>query len=314
MKNFNCIIALIVITLMCAIAEISSQSEIIFPEVAALVMGCFLLKKQPWVVNKLQMWLIMTLCSSFGILIVSYLHQPLIFQVLAGFMSVVCVLNLSRTTLVPAVSACILPILCETCEWIYPLSVSVITAVIVLLQFFLEKCSIREAQDFRQVGTNLKEDLLRYSKLFLCLMIIAAIAVYSGHLYIIAPPLVVTFIEFSAVDSPLRQKPLEVVGFVGLASIIQVSVLTLRNYLHFSLTAAALCGCVILFFILEKAKFYFPPLGAILLLPLILPQQSLIWYPFETTLGAALFVFASLALFKEKQREPAYEHISSSDK
>lgn len=63
--------------LMVAFAEYTGEREIIFPEVAALVIGGWIVEKQPWKVSKLGMVTLMTLCSMVGIIIVRYVHIPL---------------------------------------------------------------------------------------------------------------------------------------------------------------------------------------------------------------------------------------------
>ncbi|MFR7934323.1 MAG: hypothetical protein ACLU4S_02690 [Clostridium perfringens] len=69
---------------MVSIAEITGEREIIFPEVAALVVGSWVLEKQPWKVSKLGLVGLMTLCSIVGVLIVRYVNLGLTIEVLIG--------------------------------------------------------------------------------------------------------------------------------------------------------------------------------------------------------------------------------------
>lgn len=306
MKYLNYITAVFIIALMFIIADVSGQKEIIFPEIAALVIGAILVEKQPWVVNKVRMWFVMTFCSIAGVSIVTYLDVPLIFQIAAGFSLTFLVLIISRTTMIPAVSACILPVLTNTQGWIYPVSVSLMTLSLTGIMYIMEKYGLRKRTCYVPIDFVFKENLIKYIKLFTGVILISLIAVYTGHLYIIAPPLIVTFIEFSDTESKIRQKPLMILSLVAFASIFEIVLCRIFININF-LLLATIIGCIIMFIILEKLKFQFPPIGAIFLLPLLLDSKSLNWYPLETTIGASLFIICSLLLFKTHIKKPALE-------
>ena len=74
MKYKRYFISLVLILAMVSIAEITGEREIIFPEVAALVVGSWVLEKQPWKVSKVGLVGLMTLCSIVGVLIVRYVN------------------------------------------------------------------------------------------------------------------------------------------------------------------------------------------------------------------------------------------------
>ena len=56
---------------------------------------------------------------------------------------------------------------------------------------------------------------------------------------------------------------------------------------------------IILFFVLNRVRIYFPPAGAILLIPLILDKKLLFAFPPEVFTGAVILTAVALALFKE---------------
>jgi hypothetical protein len=58
---------------------------------------------------------------------------------------------------------------------------------------------------------------------------------------------------------------------------------------------------MILFYALDKIKIYFPPAGAILLIPMILDQKLLFIFPAEVFIGALVLILASILLFKERK-------------
>ena len=56
MKMTNTLPALLLITAMFALAEWSGQRKIIFPEIAALALGAWIMEKPPWSGSPLHYW------------------------------------------------------------------------------------------------------------------------------------------------------------------------------------------------------------------------------------------------------------------
>lgn len=99
MKYKRYFISLVLILAMVSIAEITGEREIIFPEVAALVVGSWVLEKQPWKVSKVGLVGLMTLCSIVGVLIVRYVNLGLTMEVLIGLVFTGLILKLSKQLL-----------------------------------------------------------------------------------------------------------------------------------------------------------------------------------------------------------------------
>ncbi len=159
MKYKRYFISLVLILAMVSIAEITGEREIIFPEVAALVVGSWVLEKQPWKVSKLGLVCLMTLCSIVGVLIVRYVNLGLTIEVLIGLVFTGLILKLSKTTLVPIISACILPIVLRTETWVYPISVFILTILIVSIKYFIEDYGVSE-----EVREELKEEITKLER------------------------------------------------------------------------------------------------------------------------------------------------------
>ena len=159
MKYKRYFISLVLILAMVSIAEITGEREIIFPEVAALVVGSWVLEKQPWKVSKVGLVGLMTLCSIVGVLIVRYVNLGLTMEVLIGLVFTGLILKLSKTTLVPIISACILPIVLRTETWIYPISVFILTILIVSVKYFMEGYGVSE-----EVREELKEEITKLER------------------------------------------------------------------------------------------------------------------------------------------------------
>lgn len=286
---------------MVAIAELSGKREIIFPEMAALAVGGWISSKQPWISSKRKMFALMSLASIAGVLIVKFAAVPMIVQVAMGFIFAAAALMLTRTTLLPIISACILPIYMQTDTWVYPISVTIMSVIIVSMQWVMDKMHIRRMTPYKPVEFDIKSELLHWTKLFVLLMLISIVPVYSRHFYFIAPPLIVAFAEFANVKSPLRKKPFKVIALLTFTAFIGAYLrLVLNSYFHLPLFICAVIACSVLFLVFEKVRTFFPPAGAILLLPLILNADELLFYPLEILIGSSILILLAIMIFRDK--------------
>lgn len=142
--------ALVMILLMIEVAELFNEKEIIFPEMAALTIGMWIVNKRVWRVKYWQMLLLMTLGACAGVLIVLYSPFSLIINVAIAFLGAAIGLLLTRASLFPLISACVLPVLLRTESWIYPLSVFVMTLIIIVVQRWMVHRGIREPTSMNQ--------------------------------------------------------------------------------------------------------------------------------------------------------------------
>jgi len=110
-KNLvNYILAVLVITFMVFLSELLGEKEIIFPELAALSVGSFVLAALPWVVDGKRMILYIFLSAVCGVLIVLFLPGHLYFQMIVAYALSQVIFLLSRTTMAPMISAIVLPV------------------------------------------------------------------------------------------------------------------------------------------------------------------------------------------------------------
>ena len=108
------------------------------------------------------------------------------------------------------------------------------------------------------------------------------------------------FTELANPKSPARKKTHYIVGLMTFASAVGCILRLLLNELcglplYFCTTLA----CIILFYAIDKLKIYFPPAGAILLIPMILDKSLLIKFPLEVFIGAVILSFCAITLFKQ---------------
>lgn len=293
--------SIVMIVLMTATAELFNEKEIIFPEIAALVIGAWFVDRQPWRVNRIKLVVLMSLSAVVGICMVRFVSLPMFWQVAMGFAFTAVSLTVSKTTLVPMISACILPIYLGTTTIIYPISVFIMAIIIVLVQKLLEDCNYIEQVSYQPVDMNFKEGLLYYGKRILVFLILAWWPLRIEELYIIAPPLIVTFIEFTNPKTKLRKQYGKVIALVGIAAVIgTIARMYLYESLGISLTVCTLLIVVSMLLLFSFFGMSFPPAGAIGMLPLILKQEGLFYYPILVVIGCYILVEVAMICFREK--------------
>ena len=96
-RRYAC--SLIMILLMTGVAEILHEKEIIFPEIAALIIGLWIVDKRVWHIETGQMLSLMTLGACTGVLLVLYSSFPLVVNVAITFLFAGLSLLFTRTTL-----------------------------------------------------------------------------------------------------------------------------------------------------------------------------------------------------------------------
>lgn len=261
MKYKRHLISLILLMLMVAFAEYTGEMEVIFPEVGALVVGAWIVEKQPWKVSKIELVTLMTLCSIVGVIIVRYVHFQLTFQVLIGLTFAGWTLKLTKTTLVPIVSACILPILLRTETIVYPISVFVLTLMIVSVQYFINKDKIKDIKEEAKEEFKLmekdtqyrKKELIKMGKIFIIVGSLTFLSVKLKETLLIAPPLIVAFIELTNEKCKFRKKSKKLLLLFIIASLIGTGFrLVLNEMLGLPLWISTLGTVVSIFICFEK--------------------------------------------------------------
>lgn len=305
--------AVAVVTLMVMLSELLGEREILFPETAAIALGAVASEKMPWRITPVRMMVLMTAGGFAGFLISVYLGIPLYFKIIAAFVLCCIVLYFSGSTMLPMISAAVLPVLTGAESILYPLSVIILTAMILLVQFVFVKTGLKSADNCICRRGKAKPFFLHYAYLCAVLMVIAGAAVGSGKIFIIAPPLIVAFAELSEKQSPARKSPVLIFLCVTACALIgTASRLLICNTSGLPLTAGAFAAAafsVALLFFLGKP---FPPAAALSILPFILPQQELYAYPFEIAAGMAVFTAAAMfcgSSISEKIISAAEKHL-----
>lgn len=282
------------ITLMALAAELSEEPDIIFPETAALVIGGWTARRQPWIVSRPKMWCLMAAVSFAGACTVRCSPLPKAANISLMFAAVSVLLLTARTTFFPALSAGILPIMLDTGTFVYPLSVITLVTGVVLVQYVMESRGLRDPNPAGPWPRDLRTEALRFLLLWILVTACAACTIRFRVPFMIAPPLLVGAAELSGPESPAARRSLScwlLMSLCGAAGALLRLLLCVRLGAPAWLAAAVVMTCVLAFvFLLDL---YFPPAGAAAILPFLIPQSVLLLYPAEAAAGFGILCLAA---------------------
>lgn len=299
---------LLLVGIMVGIAELLNEKEIIFPEITALAVGYMVAQKRSWKVNGKRMLLLITICATVGVLIVRYSGLALFPQMIIAFSFAQILFMFSGTTFAPFVSAIVLPVMMQTKSFIYPISAVVLTILVIGFHQLFLKMKIREDEEYIPVMLNSKDDIIDTALRIVCVAIVGFLAIYFNYKFIIAPPLLVAFTEFSRPRNKVRNKPIKTVLVItGCALVGSLSRYLLTIKLELPLTVSALIATLIMLLILTYTKMYMPPVGAITILSMMIPEISVITFPLQIFVGSVVIILLSRVFFKWRQDKKLYE-------
>lgn len=297
-ENIRCIISLLAATLMVGIAGITGEKEIIFPELVALTVGLWIIDKRVWRVRSWQIIIMMTLGAVAGVCIVRYLHLPHFVNLSLAFTFAAGILLLFRSTLIPLLSACMLPVLLHTEEWIYPVAVFVMTSILVAGQAIMEKSKLRHKATYIPAASIRERGIGKWLSLLLVVFLLCALSQFTHFSYLVIPPLVVTFVELATSKSGFRNRPAQVFFFLVFAVLAgTIFQLVGVHYLHIPQIVVAFLIALCLFAVFRLTGKYFAPAGAMAFIPMIVPYETLSVLPLQASLGAVLFISVAMVAY-----------------
>lgn len=138
----------IFVVAMAAVSDIASCSEILFPEITAIVCGAWIQPHQAWNIDRPRMLLLMGSGAVFGVLLNLFVPGPIWVRAVLGYAFCALMMNIVAADMTPMLSAAILPVLLGTREWIYPVAVVVLVSLVCLGQIALEHAGLREPLDY----------------------------------------------------------------------------------------------------------------------------------------------------------------------
>lgn len=302
--------AILLVLVMFVISEYCGEKEIIFPEISALALGAWVMEKSPWGNYWLNLWLSPSIAALIGLLIMRFFSYAPFFMIAGAFIMVIMQLKLMNSEVFPSISAAVLPIITHVHSWYYPLSVCVLTGIIALGKMLIDRFYRKEdaagawpvAWPSQGRECFFPEGWQHWVKVLVAVLLVSLMAVWFRWIYMIAPPLLVAFVELVKPKGTLRAKSGVVFILLGLAAFSGVFWLTAIYYfLHWPLWIYAGLAVAWLFFLFHSFSLPFPPAAAITLLPAIIPADSLWLYPWQVLLGSGILILISRLWFKGQE-------------
>lgn len=289
--------AVLLVVFMFFLASATFGDEIIFPEIATLIIAAWLIENSPLADKPLYLWLSPTLAAITGVGILHFLPYNPEILITFTFILVGLQLYLLRSNVLPSISAAILPIFLNFDSLYYPLSVFIFSGCIVAGRGLLTRFQFSEHSS---TSSNLNKEEwkpwetmknIHLLMLFFGVVFVLIIAFQSKWIYIISPPLIVTFIEFVNPFGQVRQKPVHLLMLLLLASISGIVWVEVTHFLlNWPLWITAGCIVIWIFFLFRGMRFVFPPAAAISLLPTIIPREMLLLFPLQVAIGVIIFI------------------------
>ncbi len=280
------------LTLMVVVADVSGQSEVIFPEAAALCVGLWLMPKAVWNVRGWQIPLYLTAAATIGLALNLLLPAGFEVRFALAFVIVMGLLRLVRCNMYPTVSAAMLPVLVGTTSWLYPACVLVISALLALGRSWLRQ---EERPEYHPFGGG----QLVLLTVAVCLpLVVTHCAPIPTIRFLAVPPLVVTMIEFANRRSGFRERPWTIWGLIVAAATLGTLTGLLFHHRWGLPMAVGTFVTVPLMLLLFKRFKPFAPALAIAIVPALLPCEALPWFPLLAALGGGWFILAGMLLPK----------------
>ncbi len=284
-------------TLMVLFSELLHTPAILFPEILALLTGMWVMPRMPWKVDRRQIPVLMTVCAVWGAALSRFSPLPTAMTIGVAFFGAALLLLVVRSTLLPVLSACILPVLLGEQSWVYPVAVLVMTLLLVLGQMLLEKLQLRKPQPAETWHWSGREEALRWPIAIGAVTALTAVGVAMGVPCVAAPPLAVLLSELSFRESPAAPHSLQI-WIVTVCCAVAGALSRWLLCIHFGLplTVGALAASTMAMVIFHLLRRPFPPSAALALLPLLLPERLISTYPLQILIGTTVCLLVATCL------------------
>ncbi|MCI1666132.1 MAG: hypothetical protein LKI25_07235 [Atopobiaceae bacterium] len=282
---------------MCAVADATGCMELLFPEMAAILLGAWMQPRQAWNVSRPRMVALMGAGAVFGLCLNLLLPAPIWARALVAYAFCAIAMNVAGADMSPMVSATILPVLLSTTSWLYPAAVIAMVSAVAIGQCVMEDKGLREPTGFRPLRDPLLPTATSWGRRLLVFAALSAPAYLTGEVLFAVPPLLVAFTELTRPDYTLRLRPWRGVAVLACAAVIGDACRVAVELAGLPLAAAAALAFAGLLVVWNAFETWLPPAGAVALLALLVPWSGPGVFAVEVSVGALVWVSAAVLLF-----------------
>lgn len=298
--------AIILIGGMVGAADVFRNSEIIFPEIAAIATGALLTPKLAWRTDYRHTFAAITVCAALGLGIVLWMPGAVWLQMSISYLLASVLFMLSRTSFAPMISAAVLPVLLQTRSVVYLIAACVLTASILMVRWILVRNGILTETPFEKMPKPDKSSIFQAVIRWLIASVVIIAALLLNIRFAAAPPLLVAFTEFWKPGAVSRKRPFSVIILIALCAVSGAGIrFILCEWLSVPACIAASMTALAVFGIMKRIGMMIPPAAAIAILAFLIPADALLVFPLQILLGISLLVGASY-LYREQAAQIAF--------
>jgi HPP family len=287
-------------------AQKTGFSVLLFPELAALSHDVFTRPQGKWASQPWQLVMTPTITALLGLFVVRHTNFNAVAITLIVAVSLI-VIKLLKSTIAPAISAGVLPMVLSERTWIYPVGIFVGLSVLVLVLLIWKRCSPKtpSLSHEEEIDSKVIDDLetpphdrLWSVALVIFVLVLGTLAQVTGLFFLIFPPLIV--VAYEILGHP------EIPGWMERPILFPaISFLTASVGLLFcrafdagfaGVIAAMLCSIAIL----KIFNVHMPPALAVGILPFVMKAPNY-RYPVSVLIGtvALMLYFSSYGRLRE---------------
>jgi hypothetical protein len=285
---------LLALTFMAAVAAAAQRTGVtllLFPELAALSHDVLTRTRGKWARQPLRLILTPTLTAAAGLFVTRHAHYgvlPLLLIVLASL----AIIRLLRSSIVPAISAGVLPMVLDEQHWMYPVAICIGLTGLVLLLWAWQKYgpsmgALQEESAHASLDDALEAnpaDRIWIVTLLGFVLFLSMMSQLTGLRFILFPPLIVMAYEILRhPELPGWMKRPALCPMVCFLS-ASVGLLVYRGFDGGVAGVAVTVAASIL--LLRVFRMHMPPALAVGLLPFVMTAPNA-WYPVSVAIGTS---------------------------
>lgn len=269
--------AMLLIGGMVGAADLFGNSEIIFPEIAAIATGALLTPKLAWRTDALHTFGAIVICAALGLGIVLWMPGAVWLQMSIAYLLASVLFLLSRTSFAPMLSAAVLPVLLQTRSVVYLIAACTLTAGILCVRRILVGCGILPEAAFEKMPKPDKDAIFQAVIRWLIASALIVTALHCNIRFTAAPPLLVAFTEFWKPEAVSRKRPFAVIALVTLCAVCGAGMrYLLCEWLGVPAFVAAMLTIPAVYSIMQLIGLMLPPAAAIAILAYLIPADALV--------------------------------------
>ncbi len=289
--------AILVVVAMLVWWQVSDCDRVLFPEVGALSIGLLMKDKRVWRTGKIMCLCVMTLAAAVGVGAEIWVGcHGILLSSLVAFVVTGLMFAALRTQLTPALATALLPTVVGIGTWDYVGYVAFMVAAVLIVQWLLEVTGQRSYRVPMVMGRAGRDEVFGFCDLgllTLCAIPLCVAAWLTGWHYLIAPPVLVTMVEFSYGGSGFRRRAWQVLFMLLYGAGAGGAFVVICSSLGFGMGVAGLCIVAAVMFLFSVFKKSYAPAFSVALLSLLVAGEDIWTFPIQIALGSAYVIVAS---------------------